>query len=59
MVAGYGDDDVDRLLADAGIVRHRGKIEATIANARPSSMHVEHDLDDLVWSARVRRGPDL
>ena len=33
-VARYGDADVDRLLADAGIVRHRGKIEATINNAR-------------------------
>jgi len=32
-VAQYGPDDVDRLLADAGIVRHRGKIEATINNA--------------------------
>lgn len=33
-VAAFTDDDVDRLLADAGIIRHRGKIEATIANAR-------------------------
>ena len=33
-VAAYGDQDVDRLLANAGIVRHRGKIEATISNAR-------------------------
>ncbi|MGH9269073.1 MAG: DNA-3-methyladenine glycosylase I, partial [Acidimicrobiales bacterium] len=33
-VAAYGASDVERLLADAGIVRHRGKIEATIANAR-------------------------
>ncbi len=33
-VAQFGDDDVVRLLADAGIVRHRGKIEATINNAR-------------------------
>lgn len=33
-VAGYGPDDVQRLLADAGIVRHRGKIEATINNAQ-------------------------
>lgn len=29
----YGPDEIDRLLADAGIVRHRGKIEATINNA--------------------------
>ena len=33
-VAGFGTDDVERLLADAGIVRHRGKIEAVINNAR-------------------------
>lgn len=32
-VAGFGNDDVDRLLGDAGIVRHRGKIEAVINNA--------------------------
>ncbi len=32
-VAGFGDDDVERLLGDAGIVRHRGKITATINNA--------------------------
>ena len=33
-MAGFGDADVQRLLADAGIVRHRGKIESAIANAR-------------------------
>ena len=33
-VAGYGEKDVTRLLADAGIVRNRAKIEAAIANAR-------------------------
>ena len=33
-VADFGTDDVERLLADAGIVRHRGKIEAVINNAR-------------------------
>ena len=33
-VASFGTDDVDRLLADAGIVRHRGKINAVINNAR-------------------------
>lgn len=33
-VAKYTDADVDRLLNDAGIVRHRGKIEATINNAK-------------------------
>ena len=32
-VASYGETDVERLLGDAGIIRHRGKIEATINNA--------------------------
>ena len=32
-VAGYRETDVERLLGDAGIVRHRGKIEATVNNA--------------------------
>jgi DNA-3-methyladenine glycosylase I len=33
-VAGFGDADVDRLLADARIIRNRAKIESTLANAR-------------------------
>lgn len=33
-VAGYGAADIDRLVHDAGIVRHRGKIESAINNAR-------------------------
>jgi DNA-3-methyladenine glycosylase I len=51
-VARFDDDDVARLLADAGIVRHRGKIEATIANAR-ATLAVQEDLGSLaalVWS---------
>ncbi|MFM7616172.1 MAG: DNA-3-methyladenine glycosylase I [Actinomycetes bacterium] len=57
-VAAFDARDVDRLLADAGIVRHRGKIEATIANARAMSTVLERhgSLTDLVWShAPVRR----
>ncbi len=34
VVAGFGDDDITRLLGDAGIVRHRGKITSAIDNAR-------------------------
>jgi DNA-3-methyladenine glycosylase I len=34
VVAGFGDSDVERLMADAGIVRNRAKITATIGNAR-------------------------
>jgi DNA-3-methyladenine glycosylase I len=33
LVVRFGQSDIDRLLADPGIVRHRGKIEATINNA--------------------------
>ncbi|WP_417839910.1 DNA-3-methyladenine glycosylase I [Tritonibacter scottomollicae] len=34
IIASWGDDDVERLLKNEGIVRHRGKINATIGNAR-------------------------
>jgi DNA-3-methyladenine glycosylase I len=40
-VARFGDRDVDRLLQDVGIVRHRGKIESTINNARRAVELVE------------------
>lgn len=33
-VAGYGEDDVERLMRDAGIIRNRRKIEAAITNAK-------------------------
>ena len=50
-VAAYGDDDVARLLADAGIVRNRRKIEAAIANARAArELHAAGEtLDGLIW----------
>jgi DNA-3-methyladenine glycosylase I len=52
-VARFGDRDVERLLADAGIVRHRGKIEAAIANARGvlELREAGMPLDELIWSA--------
>lgn len=34
IIATWGDEDVERLVQDAGIIRHRGKIQATITNAR-------------------------
>jgi DNA-3-methyladenine glycosylase I len=51
-VARFGDGDVERLLADAAIVRHRGKIEATIANARAALELREQGtpLHELVWA---------
>lgn len=50
-VAGYGDADVERLLADTGIVRHRGKIESTVQNARAVlRIQQEHgSLDAYLW----------
>jgi len=47
-VARFGPADVDRLLGDAGIVRHRGKIEAVIGNARCALDH-PGGLAALVW----------
>ena len=51
-VARFGEQDVERLLGDAGIVRHRGKIEATIANARGALALREAGtpLHELVWA---------
>ena len=52
-VSRYGSRDVERLLADAGIVRHRGKIEAAIANARGTlELRESTPLPELVWSYR-------
>jgi DNA-3-methyladenine glycosylase I len=49
-VAAYDECDVERLLADAGIVRNRAKIEATVANARAVRDAVPEGLDELLWS---------
>ena len=54
-VAGFGEADVGRLLDDAGIIRHRGKIEATINNAQRACEMVETEgsLVDWIWSWAV------
>ena len=54
-VARFGERDVTRLLQDAGIVRHRGKIEAAIANAQATVALRDsgRTLPELVWSYRV------
>ena len=58
-VAAFDDGDVTRLLGDAGIIRHRGKIEAAIANAR-ATLAIQADrgsLAALVWEFEpARRG---
>lgn len=53
-VARFGDDDVARLLGDAGIVRNRLKIDATIQNARAlTALHeAGRTLDEVLWSHR-------
>ncbi len=52
-VAAFGPADVERLLADPGIIRNRAKIEATIENARVTRDLVADQpgaLEELVWS---------
>ncbi|AEA23272.1 DNA-3-methyladenine glycosylase I [Pseudonocardia benzenivorans] len=49
VVAGFDDADVERLMADSGIVRNRRKVDATIANAR-AVLELDVPLDDLLWS---------
>jgi DNA-3-methyladenine glycosylase I len=48
-IARYTKRDIDRLMADTGIVRNRAKIEATIANARAAA-ELDVDLSELLWS---------
>jgi DNA-3-methyladenine glycosylase I len=59
LVARFGERDVERLLADAGIVRHRGKIEAAIANARATLVLREAGtpLNELFWSSAPAERP--
>ena len=57
-VAGFGPDDIQRLMRDAGIVRNRAKIEAAISNANVAADMLERgdSLDALCWSfAPLRR----
>jgi DNA-3-methyladenine glycosylase I len=55
-VARFGERDVNRLLADAGIVRHRGKIEAAIANAGATvALRDQTPLAELLWSYAPER----
>lgn len=50
-IATWGEEDVQRLLADPGIVRHRGKIEGTIASARAYlRIEAEQGFSPFLWS---------
>jgi DNA-3-methyladenine glycosylase I len=53
-IARFGADDVERLMSDAGIVRNRAKIEATVANARATVDLRDSGapLQELVWGHR-------
>ena len=55
-IARYTKRDIDRLMADTGIVRNRAKIEATIANARAAA-ELDVDLGELLWSFAPPRRP--
>ena len=56
-VAAFGDADVERLMADAGIIRNRAKILATIGNARLVAGMADGELDELMWSFAPDPGP--
>lgn len=50
VIAGWGESDVRRLLGNADIVRHRGKIEATITNAQAwIAMEEQGGFDQFIW----------
>ena len=49
-VAAFGDDDIARMMTDAGIIRNRAKIEATISNARLVLDLEPGELDAFMWS---------
>jgi DNA-3-methyladenine glycosylase I len=49
-IARFGEHDVERLLGDPGIVRHRGKIESVIGNAR-ATIALDQPLSELLWSS--------
>jgi DNA-3-methyladenine glycosylase I len=48
-IAEFGERDVERLVGDPGIVRHRGKIEAVVGNAR-AALELDVPLAELLWS---------
>jgi len=57
-VAAFDEGDVERLMADAGIIRNRQKIEATIGNARAVvALREDVGLVELVWSFQPERTP--
>lgn len=59
IVATWGEPDIQRLLADPGIIRHRGKIEATIAGAQAFlRIEARQGFSDFIWS-HVGHAPQI
>ena len=57
-VAAFGPADVERLMADAGIVRNRRKVEAAVTNARATvALRERGGLEAFLWSFRPEPGP--
>jgi len=51
VLATWGEEEVNRLLQDPGIIRHRGKIEATLSNARVwQEIEAEMGFDTYLWA---------
>ncbi|MCH8570132.1 DNA-3-methyladenine glycosylase I [Nesterenkonia sp. AY15] len=58
VVADYAEEEILRLLDDAGIIRHRGKITATIGNARATlALRDRGGLSALIWSYKPEQTP--
>ena len=57
-VAQFGEAEIEALLQDPGIIRHRGKIEACIGNAKATlAMRDEGGLADFIWSFQPEETP--
>jgi DNA-3-methyladenine glycosylase I len=58
-VARFGERQITRMLADPGVIRHRGKIESAINNARRAvaAIEVQGSLAALIWPFAPRPGP--
>lgn len=59
MVAAFGPDDVERLMADPGIIRARAKIEAAIGNARAYLAFADRGDDFGVWAWSLAGGSPI
>jgi DNA-3-methyladenine glycosylase I len=59
LVADFGENDVDRLLADAGIIRHQGKIRSTINNASRALEMIDEfgSIANYMWPHATFDGP--